>query len=590
MPAQVEKCVKSLMAKWKADPASRPTPKKEDQDAKSQAFAICQASYNKSVKNSLAVMLADGYGPALIGAAATNRPYIPQLEETRVEEIDGEKKFIVHLANPGFFDHPLGAFVLNNAVFSTMINNFESKVVGQKAAYDSRHQPQLGALGWFEKLWIKDGKFYGQVDPTKVGLEQIENRTFLYSSMEFHRNYKRDDVKLDLEDATDDFCTLDLEENYIEEIGDLGYQLQDEGDSGEDRAAAIEALLEKFLKSKYDVFRVGKYDGKAPPGTVVKGGYLYMHRDAAKAYLSAMKSVSAEMDWDEVYELFNPYHSKKDGRFTSKSGAGGVSSGGTQAAKKGEPPKKPKKWTGERITALIGAGLVGGMGGQVAGGFAGGAIGMFVGGKTSGDKWAGQNIGGDIGAQIGSVVGGWAGMMMAADKVAEKVDRDYAKQLKRWEDKTNAALSEVKSEDNMDELVQLEQQLEEEKDRAQKLQDERDAAVERALKLEKDAVDSMVKSVVELSKNHRDSEGRALPTSFTNWVAKFLRFEDIGKDNEVVKLEEENRPGSEFVRYAADSVRHLILSMPGTVPAERQTHSGSDDDGEEFDFNEMWED
>lgn len=391
MPAAVERCVNSLLSKWKSDPSSRPTPRKKGkdgkpQDAKSQAWAICQAAHKKSQAKSLEIMLEGGYGPTLIGAAATNRPYIPRLEETKITGDDENKKLVVHLANPGFFNHPTGAFTLNHAVFSTMIHNFDTEVAGQRAAYDCRHQPNLGAFGWFEKLWIEDGKLYGQVEPTPVGLEQIGNKMYLYSSMEFHRNYKRDDVKLDLEDATEDFCVLDLEEN---------------------------------------------------------------------AYLL-------------------------------------------------EPNENPE------------------------------------------------------------------------------------------DDSPNDSEDDSMSDE---ERVQLEQELEQEREkreaeeaRVKALEKERDSAMERALQLEQEAVDSSVASVIDLAKGHRDKDGNALPRTVIEWVGKVLKFEEFGEDDDVVKLSEEEKPSMEMVKYLTSAVKHLILSMPGTVPTGKKSKTGESEKDDGFDFETVWDD
>lgn len=228
MPAQVESCVNDLLGKWKSDPSKRPPVKKSGQTAKDQAYAICQASYNKSVKNALEIMLGgDGYGPTLIGAAATNRPYIPNLKPTKVVEEDGAQYFLVHLANAGHFNHPVsGPFVLNRAVFSTMAENFRAKVIGQDTAYDSRHKPELGALGWFESLMLGDevgegkNEFWGKVNPTPAGIETVGKGQFKYSSMEFHRNFNRDDVVLDLEGVTENFCLV-LEDQEEPEVDNM---------------------------------------------------------------------------------------------------------------------------------------------------------------------------------------------------------------------------------------------------------------------------------------------------------------------------------------------------------------------------------
>jgi len=207
MPAAVDRCVRSLLDKWGKDPSSRPAPKEKGQDAESQAWAICNAAHKKSVANSLELMLDGGRGPTLIGAAATNRPYIPRLKPTRIIDEDGDKKLLVHLANSGHFNHPAGPFTLNRAVFSLMIQNMRNNTLGQDVAYDCRHRPNDRVFGWFEDLMLGDQigegdkEFWGVVKPTPVGLERIESGEYRYSSMEFHRNFERDDVTLDLEDV-----------------------------------------------------------------------------------------------------------------------------------------------------------------------------------------------------------------------------------------------------------------------------------------------------------------------------------------------------------------------------------------------------
>lgn len=270
MPAAVERCVESLTAKWKRDPSSRPKPKEKDQDAKSQAWAICQAAQKKAEQEAIGVMLGgDGFGPTLIAATATIRPYLPMLEESKVEaDENGKEWLIVNLGVPGHFAHPSGPFVLNNAVFNNMIGNFHGKVVGQKVAYDCRHKPEFGAFGWFEELYVGTNgrpdpagkRFYGRVDPTPVGLEKVKTKEFLYSSMEFHRNYKRDDVVLDLERATDDFCIVleqeeKLEEETMPEKDENVLKLEQELEQEKNRAAE-EAKRAKEAQEQADQMRL----------------------------------------------------------------------------------------------------------------------------------------------------------------------------------------------------------------------------------------------------------------------------------------------------------------------------------------------
>lgn len=243
MPQALEKCKSNLLAKWSKDPASRPAPREKGQKPEEQAFAICSASLKRTgaLESTEAWLLGDGFGPTLIGAAATNRPYIPKLEEVKiVEEGEGEsaKKYIVaHLANPGYYNHPLGAFTLNRAVFNNMIANSKAGVIGQKECYDARHKPNEGALGWLEDLWVDEqARLFGKFDPTPLGLEMIGGKVFRYSSMEFHRDYKRDDVKLDLERA-EEIC---LDCVPLEDESEVGM----EGENGNEKVVQLEKELQ----------------------------------------------------------------------------------------------------------------------------------------------------------------------------------------------------------------------------------------------------------------------------------------------------------------------------------------------------------
>lgn len=382
MPAEVERCVSSLLEKWSKDPASRPKPKEEGQDAKSQAFAICQAAYNKRVASSLDIMFEGGLGPAFIGAAATNRPYIPQLKETRVlEEDGGKKKLLVHLANSGHFNHPLaGPFILNRQVFSSFKTNFESNVIGQRAAYDCRHRPDDGAYGWFEKLMFGDEvgegekEFWGLVDPTEVGLQRIEGGQFRYSSMEFHLNYDRSDVSLDLENVTSDFCVIDLEEEEPE-VNDMG----------DENTIALEE-----------------------------------HQKAL----------------DKVAEL-------------------------------------------------------------------------------------------------------------------EKRKADDAQAVKDAEE------------------------------RAQKAQ-------ALMLEMQQEALETSAKAVIELAQNRVDDDGNALPRQLVEWMSKVLMLEPIGEDDSAIKLSQDEEVGLGMRKYLIGAMKALVLAMPGSVPAERQT-AGGQDNSDKFDYDKEWE-
>lgn len=143
-----------------------------------------------------------------------------------------------------------------------------------------------------------------------------------------------------------------------------------------------------------------------------------------------------------------------------------------------------------------------------------------------------------------------------------------------------------------EEKVKLEQELEEEREKREAdvraLEKERDEAMQKALKLEQEAMDGAVASIIELAQDYRDKDGLGMPKQFIEWVGKVLKFEDFGKDDSVVRLSEDDGPGAGMVKYLTGAVKDLILSMPGTVPTQRKSKDGSGG-SEEFDFDDVWD-
>lgn len=195
MPEAVEACVRSLMAKWRADPSSRPTPRKgkdgEPQKAKQQAWAICQAA-RKAEANMICL---EGVGPAILGAAVTNRPHIKGLPPISILDIEGGTKIIrVPLLKKGRFKHRTGLLIFDDDVFSKMIANFDANVVGNDLTLDNRHKPEEGANGWFKKVFVLDDILTADVAPTPAGLRSAEERRYKYASIEFHPNWEDSQV------------------------------------------------------------------------------------------------------------------------------------------------------------------------------------------------------------------------------------------------------------------------------------------------------------------------------------------------------------------------------------------------------------
>jgi len=214
MPEDVEKCVKSLLDKWKDDPSSRPKPLKEDQSPEEQAWAICTASHNKKLKLE---------GPTLLGCAVTNRPFIKGLPPIRMIKVGNEDRLLVPMLKRGKYRHPEGILVFNDDVFDNFIRNFKQNVVGNDISIDARHRPELGALGWLEDIY-KEGDFlYGIARPTKSGKEVVEGELYKYASVEFHPDWRSPEVKLSMDNIIDLESTLEglsaIEQTLNERVG-----------------------------------------------------------------------------------------------------------------------------------------------------------------------------------------------------------------------------------------------------------------------------------------------------------------------------------------------------------------------------------
>lgn len=263
MPAVLDSCVQSMLAGWKKDPKSRPSPRSmgdgKKQDARSQAFALCTASLKKAGKMEadFDIMLdAGGSGPTILGAAVTNRPVIRGLPEVAIFEQGGEKLLRVPLLMNGKWQSRYGVLEFVRQRFEKMITNFKDDVVGNKISLDDRHNPELGAIAWFLDFIVEKFSHRGTdrdllvgiAKPNKYGLDQIENERFLYASIEFSPNFKHPLVALEI--LTDkDLLNIDHEEVAMPESTDQSVRMQQLEDQVKELTATLEQageLTEKF--------------------------------------------------------------------------------------------------------------------------------------------------------------------------------------------------------------------------------------------------------------------------------------------------------------------------------------------------------
>lgn len=113
-----------------------------------------------------------------------------------LEQKDGKTISTVHMLKTGKFEHPWwGVLEFDRKVFGTMIKNFKDGVPYGKIALDFRHMPERGAAAWvnkvFEKLKGKNGAdLFFEVEWTPNGQLAVEEKSFLFTSIEFSESYK----------------------------------------------------------------------------------------------------------------------------------------------------------------------------------------------------------------------------------------------------------------------------------------------------------------------------------------------------------------------------------------------------------------
>lgn len=103
---------------------------------------------------------------------------------------EGKRDAWVTITRTGLFHDPrYGEFEITLSMLQSMVQNFETNVVGQRIPLDVSHRPQDGAAGYFKKLDVEQGKLRGLVEFTEYGIDAVKKRGMIYLSAEFHENY-----------------------------------------------------------------------------------------------------------------------------------------------------------------------------------------------------------------------------------------------------------------------------------------------------------------------------------------------------------------------------------------------------------------
>lgn len=133
----------------------------------------------------------------MILLAEPHTPGVVRFLSDRIDLKKGQTRSVVMLGRTGTFHHrEYGTFDLTREMFSSMIRNFESGVVGREISVDRSHRFADGSCGPIKRLFLDGNKLRGEVEWTPFGVETIRVRGMRYLSMEFHPNWKDNEEQM----------------------------------------------------------------------------------------------------------------------------------------------------------------------------------------------------------------------------------------------------------------------------------------------------------------------------------------------------------------------------------------------------------
>lgn len=207
MPKALHDCVSSMMAKWRKDPSSAPTPKKGEK-LEDVAYAMCTKSLQGSGKMesgmpALSLEEIAFSDPVMTGWGFTNKPHVQYLDEMSFVGEDGEpwsgegKKYLkVPLLVMGRWQHPRGVLNFTPEVIARIEDNFKAHKAGHDVSADLRHNPQSGAMAWATGRFAMEKNRAGFTqwsiiaEPTPEGARLVEDKVYRYASIEVHPDFK----------------------------------------------------------------------------------------------------------------------------------------------------------------------------------------------------------------------------------------------------------------------------------------------------------------------------------------------------------------------------------------------------------------
>jgi len=106
--------------------------------------------------------------------------------------VDGEKDsglIDVEMLRVGSFEHHSGELNITDDLLSSMVDNFNSNVLGREVSFDWNHEAKK-ASAWLREIRVDDGYLIGTMELTKAGKESIESKEYGYFSIEFNQDYE----------------------------------------------------------------------------------------------------------------------------------------------------------------------------------------------------------------------------------------------------------------------------------------------------------------------------------------------------------------------------------------------------------------
>ncbi|KFA98787.1 hypothetical protein [Vibrio sp. ER1A] len=105
------------------------------------------------------------------------------------------KRSVVTITRTGKFNDPrYGEFELTQAMFDSMIKNFNANVYGQEINIDIAHLPENGAGAVVRRLFTDRGRLRAEVEWYELGVNKVQKEGFKYLSAEIHPNYESNEA------------------------------------------------------------------------------------------------------------------------------------------------------------------------------------------------------------------------------------------------------------------------------------------------------------------------------------------------------------------------------------------------------------